>query len=63
MKRAVKLDFSIGGVPAMSRFLQNTKFISQKTFVSNGGMLGMYHTTKTVSSSITIMTESYDLFG
>jgi hypothetical protein len=63
VKRGCEMDFSIGGVPAMNRFLQNTKFISQKTFVSKRCMIEMYHTTKTVSSSITIVTESYDLFG
>ena len=63
VKRAATLDFSIGGMPAMSRILRNTKFILQKVFVTKRGMMRTYHAIKTVSSSITIVTKSYDLSG
>ena len=59
----VKLDSSIDGMPAVSRILRNTKFILQKVFVTKRGMIGLHHVIKTVSSSITIVTKSYDLSG
>ena len=63
MKRGCDVGFLIGRMPAMSRILQNTKFILQKVFVTKRGMIQTYHVIKTVSSSITIVAKSYDLSG
>ena len=58
----MKSDFSIGGMPAMSRILRNKKFILQKVLVSERDMMKIHHATKIVSSSATIMAERYDLY-